>query len=95
VVVVAVPQSFGNLGIVGIGTWAKPQATKPWQLATKPWQLATKPWQLMKESIGEGMQLMQMQKMPFCCLAFVFGCICPFFPKRIHLGRRRIPPFVS
>jgi hypothetical protein len=84
-VVVAVPQSFGNLGIVGIvgiGTWEKPQATKPWQL--------------MKESIGEGMQMqMQMQMMPFCCLAFVFGCICPFSPKRIHLGRRRIPPFVS
>jgi hypothetical protein len=53
-------------------------------------------WQL-KESIDEGMQMMQMQMqpMPFCCLASVFGCICPFSPKRIHLGRRRIPPFVS
>jgi hypothetical protein len=52
-------------------------------------------WQL-KESIGEAMQRMQMQLMPpFCCLAFVFGCICPFFPKRNHLRQRRIPPFVS
>jgi hypothetical protein len=57
-------------------------------------------WQL-KESIGEAMQRMQMQLMqmqlmpPFCCLAFVFGCICPFFPKRNHLLQHRIPPFVS
>jgi len=50
-------------------------------------------WQL-KESIGEATQRMQMQPMPFCCLAFVFGCICPFSPKRIHL-LHRTPPFVS
>jgi hypothetical protein len=48
-------------------------------------------WQL-KESIGEATPRIQL--MPFC-LAFVFGCICPFFPKRIHLMQRRIPPFVS
>jgi hypothetical protein len=39
------------------------------------------------------MMQMQMQLMPFC-QAFVFGCICPFSPKRIHL-LHRIPPFVS
>jgi hypothetical protein len=50
-------------------------------------------WQL-KESIGEGMQMMRIQLMPFC-LAFVFGCICPFSPKRTHLRQRRILPFVS
>jgi hypothetical protein len=49
-------------------------------------------WQL-KESIGEATQ--RMQPMPFCCQAFVFGCICPFSPKRTHLRQRRIPPFVS
>jgi hypothetical protein len=55
-------------------------------------------WKL-KESIDEAtLQLqmpMPMQLMPFCCLAFVFGCICPFFPKRIHLMRRRTRTFVS
>jgi hypothetical protein len=52
-------------------------------------------WQL-KESTGEAtLQLqMQMQLMPFC-QAFVFGCICPFSPKRTHLLQRRIPTFVS
>jgi hypothetical protein len=53
-------------------------------------------WQL-KESTGEATLQMQMQMQlmpPFCYLAFVFGCICPFSPKRTHL-LRRIPPFVS
>jgi len=49
-------------------------------------------WQL-KESIGEGTPMQLMQLMPFC-LVFVSGCICPFFPKRIHL-MHRTPPFVS
>jgi hypothetical protein len=53
-------------------------------------------WQLKENTDEATLQMqMQMQKMPFCCQAFVFGCICPFSPKRTHLRQRRIPPFVS
>jgi hypothetical protein len=88
---VVVPhKSLGNLG--NLGTCEKPQATKQVTTWVTTWVMLA--WQL-KESIGEEMQLRQLrQLMPFCCLVFVSGCICPFFPKRIHL-LHRIPPFVS
>jgi hypothetical protein len=83
VVVVVPPRKIlGNLGTTAKrGTWAKPQAT---------WVMLA--WQL-KESTGEA--TLPMRQMPPFCLAFVSGCIFPFFPKRIPLLQRRIPLFVS